>query len=535
MTVNAQFISDLPLGAKVRMGNFKHQSDQESMVWKIVSKDHWKKDNNYPQNAVTIMADKILFFMAYDGKEPENALSDRARYGNNRYKQSNIRQWLNTDLGANEWFVPQNIAGDYHYNDRDTPPSINYIYYNTYHYPYEEFQGFLGMFRDYERDLFLKTKVKAATNPTFDFKPTFGIGKGSYDLTEDTFFLLSLSELGLGENKYNADTLDSIKEGETLEYFVQIPDVSSKASDLAFSKSPYSTWSAEQSGITYGMNFEYMTRSANLQSVHQILEISSNGQSTSGADANKYSGLKPAVNITNQTLVSLVPDEEGVYDIIADVAPVVEVLGTNVLTIDYTVRDMKGLTQEIKIFLNNELQQIVTTDLNSHLQFTLPHEKLLDGNNELIFVSKDNAGLERRQLFQIHIEKGSFNVGDDVAVTNETFEVQDVIDNLDGTMTITLNRNLKDTIKANETLENIKFNYVPHVFVTDDFFAQPLYTPMIFKRVSYDQQKELATEEWESVVSGSYCFTKLLLNRESIHEETFLKKISQVYNFGDHI
>lgn len=60
------------------------------------------------------MAEKIIDLRAFDAKEPTNSDSERKSYGNNRYKDSNIRQWFNNSE-MNNWYVPQHSA--------DAPPN----------------------------------------------------------------------------------------------------------------------------------------------------------------------------------------------------------------------------------------------------------------------------------------------------------------------------------------------------------------------------------------------------------------------------
>ncbi|MCM3160980.1 DUF6273 domain-containing protein [Metabacillus litoralis] len=530
MAQNAQYISNLPVGAKVRIGKFNWRGDEDPIVWTVASKDHWTKDSNYPTNAVTLVTDKIIGFMAYDAKEPDNANMDRARYGNARYRLSNIRQWLNTDKGGNEWYVAQNIPGQYHYNDRDTPPSEEYLDSYFRNYPYDNVQGFLGMFRDYERQLFLNTKVKTAINPDYDYSPTYGEGKGSYDINDDQIFILSISELGLGSNKYNDGTLDSIDEGVTLDFFSG-GNRTVKATLNAYYNSTYSSLEAQIDGYTSESNYPYMTRSAVLNQTSGTYDINDDGSYYASSSVTTAQGLRPATNITNQALVSLEPDSNGVYDIVADVAPIVEVLDVNVLTLDYIVRDMKGLASEVNIYLNGNLEQTVTTNLDSVLHFNIPYSGLINGENEVIFVSKDTEGLQRTQLFKVNANVGLLEVNDKVSTSHEVYNINDAVDNLDGTLTLSIEKNLKDTIPLNETVEKIEYNYFPSVFVSDDYFAQPVYQDMEFKQLDYSTNKSYVTEEWELPVDGAYCSTKILLKRNDPYEDVSLRKISQIFGF----
>lgn len=110
----------------------------------------------------------------------------RAFLGNNNYKESYIRQWINGGEKATLVYQPQTVF--------DRPPSWN----NTN----------AGLLKGMDND-FLKvvqsTKVKTARNTLTD-------GGGS-DITEDKFFLLSRPQA------YGGNTVSNIDEGNVYPYF----------------------------------------------------------------------------------------------------------------------------------------------------------------------------------------------------------------------------------------------------------------------------------------------------------------------------
>lgn len=64
-----------------------------SIVWKVIAKNH----SGYPNGSVTLMSSKGIASLPFDAKEPNNTDLYNRNYGNNRWKFSNIRQWLNSD------------------------------------------------------------------------------------------------------------------------------------------------------------------------------------------------------------------------------------------------------------------------------------------------------------------------------------------------------------------------------------------------------------------------------------------------------
>lgn len=109
-----------------------------------------------------------------------------ALLGNNNYKESHIRQWINGGEKATLIYQPQTIF--------DRPPSWN----NTN----------VGLLKDMDND-FLKvikpTKVKTARNTL--------TGGGGSDITKDKFFLLSKPQV------YGGYTVLNIDEGNIYPYF----------------------------------------------------------------------------------------------------------------------------------------------------------------------------------------------------------------------------------------------------------------------------------------------------------------------------
>jgi hypothetical protein len=94
----AQLLSNLPLGSKIKYG--KHSINGEtaqSITWLVVAKNH----SGYPNNSVTLFAEKVIDIRCFDMREKSPSHQDRIDGGNNRYSYSNIDQWLNKDDAAN--------------------------------------------------------------------------------------------------------------------------------------------------------------------------------------------------------------------------------------------------------------------------------------------------------------------------------------------------------------------------------------------------------------------------------------------------
>ena len=104
----------------------------------------------------------------FDAPETNNPVSNRASQGNNRWAYSNIRQWLNSDGAASEWFVAQ--------HDYDVQPN----YYNN--------KGWLADFTDYEKGIIIPHKSKCILDQA---------DGGGSETVYDKMFLASSYAIGL--------------------------------------------------------------------------------------------------------------------------------------------------------------------------------------------------------------------------------------------------------------------------------------------------------------------------------------------------
>lgn len=141
----AKNLVDLPLGAKFKFGSIY----DEPIIWKVSDKHH----DGYPENSVTLVTENMIKALCFDAKEPSNSQQNRQSSGNERYAYSNIRQWLNSDASAGQWYTPQHGA--------DAPPNASNVSENNGQpiNPYEAQEGFLCGFTSEEKKLLLPTTI----------------------------------------------------------------------------------------------------------------------------------------------------------------------------------------------------------------------------------------------------------------------------------------------------------------------------------------------------------------------------------------
>ena len=165
-----QTLGSLANKAKIKFGSLYGAP----IIWIKADKNH----AGYPANSVTLVTNQIIKLLCFDAEEPANGNSDRRNYGNNRYIWSNLRQWLNSDAAAGQWYTAQHSA--------DQAPDSSHVWsgYN----PYNTIAGFLNGFTANERAALLATTITVGKSST---------DGGGTETCVDKVFPLSCTEVNL--------------------------------------------------------------------------------------------------------------------------------------------------------------------------------------------------------------------------------------------------------------------------------------------------------------------------------------------------
>jgi len=286
---------------KAKVRDTKTKYNGVAIGWVIGDKGH----AGYPASSVTLVAERMLTLKCFDAIESGGGNS-RNSYGNNRYIFSNIRQWLNK--AGTGWYVQQ--------HSYDRPPSNANVWSNYNEYDAEA--GFKSGFGAEMLAAILPTTLIVA-KPTCD-------GGGSETFTDD-IFLLSVTEVGLG-------TENGISEGSVLAMFSDANSRKCMPTAQAVSQSEYTN-----SSLSASQNWYYWLRSPNAGNGYVARNVSSDGSLNYSSAYYGYGGVRPALNLSSEILVSDTPDADGYYTIIWNNAP------TNPpgITVPETVRSGKGL------------------------------------------------------------------------------------------------------------------------------------------------------------------------------------------------
>lgn len=326
-------LKDIPVGSIVYHPTSKYYN--QPIKFRKLADGHHKAGNTL------LVTDKIISFKAFDAKEPGNSDTDRRNYGNNNWELSNIRQWLNSNLTS--WFTPTHSA--------DSTPNAAGVSTN----PYDTEKGFMANLDPQFREAIQNTTLKVAKA---------NVDGGGVNTLTDKVFLLSRTELGLGNESTGAD-------GTPIPYF----NSDSRRQAVG---TPESLSNADGKNDGY-----YWTRSPYADYSYNTRRVLSNGSLNSNHSYYGYNGVRPALNLESSLLVKSVANGE--YEISFNQAPTIsgtdESLGniSDTISRDYTVFDADGDKLSIVERLNNKVLNYYN-EINSGTSkvLNIPKEKIYE-------------------------------------------------------------------------------------------------------------------------------------------------------------
>ena len=335
----AQYLSNLPIGAKVKFG--KHSINGETaqdIIWLVVAKNH----SGYPSNSVTLQAASIIDLRSFDDPEPSNS-ADRNTQGNNRYSVSNIDQWLNANGSGGSWYFAKHSA--------DAAPTNN----DT---KYADRPGFLYHLTDEERAAILSTTIRVV-KPSVD-------GGGFEDIAR-AIFLPSVTEIGLSNENNTA-------EGSVWEYY----STNGAARRISSITTQVYNYSKSSNKPVVGNAWAWWTRTPSFDSDYSVRQVAQYGQATFEPAYIWLRGIRPALNLASTRSVSDTTDRDGCYTLNWNAAPpipttltVPTVYGGKSTAISWskvTDPDGQAVTYQLESSVNGGAYTILYTGVN--LSFT---------------------------------------------------------------------------------------------------------------------------------------------------------------------
>ena len=270
-----QLLSNLPVGAKIKDVNTKYNG--ATITWLVGGHNH------YGSNQTALVSEKIISLKAFDAIEASNTDSSRKTYGNNRYAQSNIRQWLNSDKIS--WYSAQHSA--------DAPPNNANV--NSNYNEYDAEPGFLTNFSANLRNSLVAAPLTTAKNTAVD-------GGGS-ETVSDKVFLLSNTEVGLANE-------NNIAEGNRLSLFT-----TADSSRLAYPTAEVISNSEfkDATSLATSKPWRYWLRSPYASFSFSARHVDMPGALSYANACFGHIGVRPALNLNSTIVVSDAPDADGAY------------------------------------------------------------------------------------------------------------------------------------------------------------------------------------------------------------------------------
>lgn len=292
----AKLLSALPVGSIVKDVNTKYKG--KPIVWYLAALNH----SGYPTNSATLFSKNVIAFKAFDAAEPNNEDTYRKAQGNDRYALSNIRQWLNSDTSS--WYAMKHL--------KDAPPiAANLLSGEN---PYRDEPGFLTNFSNEMKNVLLTTSLITGKNTVVD--------GGSSETLNDKVFLLSNTEVGFAN--------ENIAEGRYLTAFFAALTIAAKKG-----------YPTEQISTTPQNAVDWWLRTTKTDVVGYARTTNTQGTSGYQSPFNGSLGIRPALNVASNLLVSDTPDTDGAYTILFNNNPTVTITSP---TANQTLYENSSLT-----------------------------------------------------------------------------------------------------------------------------------------------------------------------------------------------
>lgn len=264
-------LSTIPVGAIVKSVNTKYNG--AVIRFKI---------GRQAPDRVGLVTERIISLKCFDAKEPSNSNSDRRNYGNNRAAVANLLQWMNSAAGAGQWYSAQHSA--------DAPPNNANVWSN--YNEYEAEAGFLNGFEQDFRDALLDDTITVAKSSTD--------GGGSEQITRKVRLLTRTEVFG--------DTENGTAEGTQWPIFTDNNSRLAYPTAEAVSKSEYKT-----SSLSSSQPWWWWLLTPNAGFAYNVRDVNSDGYLSRNSAWSGDGGVRPALFLAPDTLVSDTTDTDGAY------------------------------------------------------------------------------------------------------------------------------------------------------------------------------------------------------------------------------
>lgn len=327
----AKLLSSLPSGTKVKDTLTTYNG--KPILFTIMEHNH----AGDPDDSTALVTSNIITLKCFDAIESGNGDSNRKQYGNNRYLYSNIKQWLNSDKKAGQWYTAQHST--------DAPPKNANVW--TGYNEYDQEAGFLTNFSEQLKAKLLTVTKRVAKNTVTD-------GGGYEDVTQK-IFLLSNTEVGLANE-------NSIAEGSIYELFNVSSNRLAYPTAEAVENSEYTN-----NNLAASKPWWWWLRTPYVSNSYCARFVGADGSLRNDNAYYGHGGVRPACVVSSSILVSDAADKDGAYTIIWNAAPTIETDSDSLgdknapFNLNYTITDTDNDEVTAKVTLDEEVVQTLDT------------------------------------------------------------------------------------------------------------------------------------------------------------------------------
>ena len=402
----AKLLSSLPSGSKVKDTLTTYNG--KPIVFTVMEHNH----TGDPNNSTALITSNIITLKCFDAIEAGNTDSNRRQHGNNRYLYSNIKQWLNSDKAAKEWYTAQ--------HEKDAPPTSGNVW--TGYNEYDQEAGFLTNLSTQMKAALMTVTKRVAKNTVTD-------GGGYEDVTQK-IFLLSNTEVGLTDE-------NNVAEGSIYELFNTASNRSAYPTAEAVAKSEYTS-----NSLTASKPWWWWLRTPYASYSYYARGVSADGSLNYDLVYYGDYGVCPACVVSSSIPVSDAADTDGAYTIIWNAPPVIETDSENLgdknapFNLSYTITYADNDKVTTKVSLDGEvLQTLDTVVLGQAYKVSISGTKLNAlsvGEHTFTIWARDSHGNENTKtvtfnkiISNVVISGTDSNVGNKWQPFNVTYQVND--------------------------------------------------------------------------------------------------------------
>lgn len=331
-----KLLSSLPVGTKLKEANTTYNG--KPILFTIMEHNH----TGDPEGSTALITSNIITLKSFDAKEAGSNDSGKKQYGNNRWLYSNLKQWLNSEKAAGQWYVAQHST--------DAPPTNDNVYSN--YNEYDEEAGFLSNFSAQFQAALMTATKRTAKNTVTD--------GGGYEDTVQKIFLLSNTEVGLKDE-------NNIVEGSIYDLFNEASNRIAYPTEEAVAKSEYT-----DSGLASNKPWRWWLRTPYASYSYNARCVSTGGTLNDNGAYHGNRGIRPACVVPSSIIISDTADTDGVYTIIWNAPPEISVDAENLgdknapFDLKYTITDMDNDSVTATVKLDEETVQTIDQIVLGH-------------------------------------------------------------------------------------------------------------------------------------------------------------------------